>query len=241
VVPGGVLSSDGRRFVRAKRGYLFPVRALSRVFRGKFIEALQKMHLHRQIVFPERIASLGTEEGFSDLVDQLWRKDWVVYSKAPFDGPEKVLEYLGRYTHRVAISNHRIVNVQDGRVTFKYRDRRHGDVVKETTIEAHEFIRRFLLHVVPHSFRRIRHFGFLANRCKKQDLARCRELLGLDAALPEISEDTLQEKMLRLTGIDITQCPCCKHGHMVRVREVPMHVGCTAGNWPVAMGAFDTS
>jgi hypothetical protein len=241
VVPGGVLSFDRRRFIRAKRGYLFSVRALSRVFRAKFIDALKKMYRHGRIILPKPIASLGTEQGFSDLVDQLWQKDWVVYSKAPFDGPAKVLEYLGRYTHRVAIANHRIVNVQDGLVTFKYRDRRDGDTVKETTLEAHEFIRRFLLHVVPDSFRRIRHFGFLANRCKKQNLARCRELLGLNATWPEIAKESLQERMLRLTGVDITQCPRCKHGHMVRLRELPIHGACNPRDWPIVTEACDTS
>jgi hypothetical protein len=241
MVPGGVLSRDGGRFTRAKSGYLFPVKALSRVFRGKFINAIKTAYLHGQIVFPKCIASLGTEEGFSDLVDQLWQKEWVVYSKAPFDGPEKVLEYLGRYTHRVAISNHRIVNVQDDLVTFRYRDRRDHDKLKHTTIDAQEFIRRFLLHVVPNSFKRIRHFGFLANRCKKRDLATCRELLGLPAGLPEVPEETLQERMLRLTGVDIAQCPRCKQGHMVWVSELAIHSPCTTRDWPVLMEAFDTS
>jgi predicted Zn-ribbon and HTH transcriptional regulator len=241
VVPGGALSFDGRRFLRAKRGYLFPVKALSRVFRGKFIDALKKIYAKDQIAFPKRITSLGTEEGFSRLVDQLWQKEWVVYSKAPFDGPEKVLEYLGRYTHRVAISNHRLVNVAEGLVTFRYRDRRDRDQLKETTLSAHEFIRRFLLHVVPSSFKRIRHFGFLANRCKKRNLAQCRELLGLPAGLPEIAEETLQERMLRLTGVDITQCPRCQQGRMVRVMELPLHSACASRDWPVMLEAFDTS
>jgi hypothetical protein len=113
---------------------------------------------------------------FSDLIDQLWKKDWVVYSKPPFDGPEKVLDYLGRYTHRVAIANHRILKIEDGLVTFRYRDRTDADKCKQMTITAGEFIRRFLLHVLPDSYVRIRHYGFLANRCKKQDLVRCREL-----------------------------------------------------------------
>jgi len=241
VVPGGVLSFDGRRFLRAKSGYLFPVKALSRVFRGKFIDALKKMYLHGQIAFPKSIASLRTKESFSDLVDQLWQKDWVVYSKAPFDGPEKVLEYLGRYTHRVAISNHRIVNVENGLVTFRYRDRRGRDKLKQTTIAAQEFVRRFLLHVIPHSYKRIRHFGFLANRCKKRDLTRCRELLGLPTSLPQVPDETLQEKMLRLTGADITQCPRCKRGHMVRVMELPIHSACAPQGWPMAVEIFDTS
>ena len=152
-----------------------------------------------------------------------------------------MLEYLGRYTHRVAISNHRLVNVAEGMVTFRYRDRRDHDQVKETTISAPEFIRRFLLHVVPDSYKRIRHFGFLANACKKRDLARCRELLGLPAALPLSPPETLIEKMLRLTGVDITQCPRCKQGHMVRVKELPLHSACALRDWPVELEVFDTS
>lgn len=241
LVPGGALSFDGRHFVRAKRGYLFPVKALSRVFRGKFLDGLKKRYAQGQIVFPKSLTALKAEEGFARLVDQLWQKEWVVYSKAPFDGPEKVLEYLGRYTHRVAISNHRLVNVAEGMVTFRYRDRRDRDQVKETTISAHEFIRRFLLHVVPDSYKRIRHFGFLANGCKKRGLARCRELLGLATALPLSPPETLIERMRRLTGVDITQCPRCQQGHMVRVKELPLHPACVSQDWPVGLETFDTS
>lgn len=146
----------------------------------------------------------------------------MVFSKAPFDGPEKVLDYLGRYAHRVAIASHRIVKVEDRLVTFQYRDRTNDDKCKQITISADEFIRRFLLHVIPDSYKRIRHFGFLANRCKKQDLLRCRELLGLCPGLPPIPAETMQEKMLRLTGVDLTVCPSCKQGRMRRVAELPI-------------------
>ena len=222
VVAGAALSFDGSHFIRAPKNYLFPVRALSKVFRGKFIDSLKKMFTKGKLIFPSNIAHLGTEEGFSRLINQLWKKDWVVYSKPPFDGPEKVLDYLGRYTHRVAIANHRIVKVEDGSVTFRYRDRTDGDKRKQMTICAEEFIRRFLLHVLPESFMRIRHYGFLANRCKKQLLSRCRELLGLCSDPPEVLQETMQERMLRLTGVDLTECPRCKRGHMIRVAQLPM-------------------
>ena len=131
------------------------------------------------MIFSGNTESLGTSDGFSYLKNQLWKKDWVVFSKPPFAGPEQVLDYLGRYTHRVAISNHRIVNAEEDKVTFKYRDRKDNDTLKEMRLEANEFIRRFLLHVLPEGFMRIRHFGFLANRSKREDLSKCRMRLNL--------------------------------------------------------------
>jgi hypothetical protein len=145
---------------------------------------------------------------------------WVVYCKEPFGGPEQALEYIGRYTHRVAISNNRIINVQDGKATFAYRDRKQGDIQKTMTLDAEEFIRRFLLHVIPEGFMRIRHFGFLANRCKKQNLQRIRELKGVSETIPEKPKKTTQELMLQLTGTDITLCPCCKKGIMQVIAEI---------------------
>jgi hypothetical protein len=241
VVPGGVLSLDGRRFLRAKKGYLFPVKALSQVFRGKYIDRLKRLYVNGQVTLPHGIASSRAAKCFFDLVDQLWRKDWVVYSKAPFQGPKKVLDYLGRYTHRVAISNHRIANVEDDRVTFRYRDRRDADKCKLTTISTQEFIRRFLLHVLPNSFRRIRHYGFLANRCKAQDLSRCRELLGVLSHPAEPIPESVQDRVLRLTGVDITQCPRCKEGHLVRMIELPTPSAGVSGEGLAIVPPFDTS
>ena len=156
-----------------------------------------------------------------DLKNRLWAQNWVVYSKPPFAGPQQVLDYLGRYTHRVAISNHRIVEVKNGKVTFHYRDRKHNDTVKLMTLEADEFIRRFLLHILPNGFMRIRHFGFLANRRKSKDLSRCRQFLGLSPQVPEPSKKTNQELMLELTGIDVNRCPCCKKGTMKLIVGIP--------------------
>ncbi len=241
VIPAGVLSSDSQRWIDSGKNFLFPVKALSRVFRGKFIDYLKKAFTKDNLIFPGQIAYLGTEKNFSKLINQLWEKDWVVYSKAPFNGPEKVLDYLGRYTHRVAIANHRIVKVADGLVTFRYRDRSDGDKCKLMTIAAQEFIRRFLLHVLPDSFVRIRHYGFLANRCKREDMARCRELLGSSAALPAIPEETSQEKMLRLTGVDVTECPRCKRGRMRQVVELPILSVCTSRDSPLMPEVLDTS
>ena len=193
------------------------------------------------MIFAGQIADLAIKENFSDFLNQLWKKEWVVYSKAPFNGPQKVLDYLGRYTHRVAIGNHRIVNVADGLVTFKYVDRADGDKCKQLTVSAEEFIRRFILHTIPDSYKRIRHFGFLANRYKKQNLGRCRELLGLQPDLPQMPDETTPEKMLRLTGTDIMKCPCCKHGCMKRIMELPTRLAGISKDWPITLEAFDSS
>jgi hypothetical protein len=230
VVPAGVLSSNGTRWIPARENYLFSVRALSKVFRGKFIAFLEKAFARDKLIFPGQTEHLGTPEGFSYLIQQLWKKDWVVYSKKPFAGPEQVLDYLGRYTHRIAISNHRILTAEHGNVTFQYRDRKDNNTLKETTLEADEFIRRFLLHVLPKRFMRIRHFGFIANRSKKKTLSRCRQLLGLSPQLPEPAEKTTRELMLELTGIDVDKCPFCKKGSMkviatlARLPSVSFHI-----------------
>ena len=221
VIPGGALSLDGSQWIGGRKNFLFRVEPLSEVFRGKFMHYFEKAFEKGELIFPGNTEPLGTQKGFKDLKKRLWAKDWVVYSKEPFGGPEQVLDYLGRYTHRVAISNHRIVNVENGKVTFQYRDRKDNDTVKVMPVEADEFIRRFLLHVLPDGFMRIRHFGFLANRSKKKDLGRCRELLGLSPELPQPSKKTTQELMLELTGIDVTRCPFCKNGTMKVIGKIP--------------------
>ena len=221
VIPAGALCSDRERWIATRKTYLFNVKALSQVFRGKFIDGLERAFEAGALAFPGQRAACGTSSGFRRLIRSLWAKDWVVYSKRPFGGPEQVLDYLGRYTHRVAISNHRILDVADGQVCLHYRDRQDGDTLKSMTLKAHEFIRRFLLHVLPKGFHHIRHFGFLANRCKEQDLCRCRQLLGLCRELPKPVPKTLREWMLELTGIDITRCPRCERGAMKQTRELP--------------------
>ena len=135
---------------------------------------------HNELIFPGKIADIGTNAGFRKLKRQLFSKEWVVYSKQPFGGPKQVLEYLGRYTHRVAISNNRIVGMENNTVSFSYKDRKNNDTTKTMALDANEFIRRFLLHSLPKKFMRIRHCGFLANRCKKGNLLKCRMILGHD-------------------------------------------------------------
>jgi hypothetical protein len=221
VIPAGALSSDGGRWIPSRNGFLFPVKALSRVFRGTFIDYIKRAFAANELIFPGPAAHLAAKQEFYRFIGQLWKKEWVVYSKAPFNGPAKVLDYLGRYTHRVAIANHRIVKMQGEAVTFRYRDRTDHDRCRQMTVHGHEFVRRFLLHVLPDSYKRIRHFGFLASRNKKQGLARCRQLLGQCPDTPKVPEDTVQERMLRLTGIDIMECPRCKQGRMELAIELP--------------------
>ena len=180
LVPARAMSFDHHRWISERKNFLFPVTALSQVFRGKFLDLLQ------QACDKGKIPAANRD------TQTLWKKNWVVYAKKPFASPQTVLDYLGRYTHRVAPSNDRILNVQNGQVTLSYRDRKDGDRKKPLPLDAHEFIRRFLLHVLPERFMRIRHFGFLANRSKKQALTQCRKLLKLDPALPQSPRSQLK-------------------------------------------------
>jgi len=210
LIPAGALSVDHSRWIGARPNFLFPVTALSQVFRGKFLALLAQA------------CAKGKIEAKTEQVrKELRKKNWVVYAKKPFGSPKTVLDYLGRYTHRVALSNDRILKVQHGEVTFSYRDRKDKDRLKSMTLGGEEFIRRFLLHVLPDGFMRIRHFGYLANRAKKLALPQCRKLLGLNPALPQIPKRSAQELLRELTGIDLSRCPSCKLGTMIVVSELP--------------------
>ena len=171
-------------------------------------------------MFPGKAAVFKTKQGFGILVNQLWKKEWVVYSKKPFAGPGKVLDYLGRYTHRVAISNHRIVSIKNSMVTFSYRDRSDENKVKYHTIKAEEFIRRFMMHLLPKSYVRIRYFGFMANKCKKKNIACCRQALHYHQPSEPV-EMSARSMMLHLTGEDLNQCPHCKIGTMLVSMQLP--------------------
>ena len=209
LVPAGALSFDQRRWMGARRNFLFPVKALSRVFRGKFIHLLQ------------RACEKGKIPAANNEIKASGQKSWIVYAKKPFGSPQTVLDYLGRYTHRVALSNNRILALENGQVTFSYRDRRDKDRLKSMALDAEEFTRRFLLHVLPDGFMRIRHFGFLANRTKKHALSQCRKLLGLNPALPEISKPSAYDLLRELTGIDLSRCPRCQKGTMIVISDLP--------------------
>jgi len=166
LVPAGALSFDQKRWSPARKNFLFPVIALSIVFRGKFLDLLKNAFATNKLLFVGQSACLANPVAFKLLVNALQKKPWIVYAKKPFGSPVQVLDYLGRYTHRVALSNERILSAHNGAVTFSYRDRKNHNRKKTMTLEAHEFIRRFLLHVIPKGFVRVRHFGFLANRSK---------------------------------------------------------------------------
>ena len=178
VIPVGGLSPDRTRWVRARDRFFLPVKVLSRVFRGKFVAGLRKAFRSRALRLPGRLADLTEASACRGFLRRLFRHDWIVYAKPPFGGPAHVLHYLARYTHRVAISNHRIVNVADDQVTFRWKDYAHGSASRLMTVSATEFLRRFFLHVLPKGFVRIRFFGFLAHRRRARDLAVCRHMLA---------------------------------------------------------------
>jgi len=222
VVTGGGLSSDNR-WVPCRKGFFIPVRVMSSLFRGKFLDHLKKSFDDEDLIFPGGIAHLKDPRIFEVFRRQFYHKKWVVYCKPPFDGAEGVLQYFGRYTHRIAISNNRILTLQDGEVSFRWRDYSDGDRQKTMTVTAHEFIRRFLLHVLPHRYVRIRHFGLLSNRNRKDDISLCRMLLdsGKTATKEKDKQETWQEQLLRICGIDVTTCPVCKKGRMLTVELLP--------------------
>ena len=209
LIPAGALSFDHGRWIPARKNFLFPVTALSLVFRGKFLDLLKQ-------AFDQ-----GKIPPANEKIKELRKKNWVVYAKKPFGSPQTVLDYLGRYTHRVALSNDRIVKVENAEVTLSYRDRKDGNRKKTIPLIAHEFIRRFLLHVLPDGFMRVGHFGFLANRSKKQTLTQCRKLLGANPASLQSPSESAKDLLLRITGIDLSRCPSCHNGTMIVVAELP--------------------
>ena len=220
IVTGGALASDASRWIPPRHpSFLFPVRALAKVFRGKFLDGLRQRFDRGE---------LGSDDSLPALLHTLRGQDWVVYAKPPFAGPESVLAYLGRYTHRIAISNRRILRVNGDRVAFRYRDYADQKRLKVMEVSVQELIRRFLLHVLPKGLVRIRHYGLLANRSRRQRIARCRELLAAQAPPPLPASESLFEKLLRLTGVDLRLCPACSEGRMVVIAEVDKLDGATA-------------
>src|SRR5262249_52908371 len=196
-------AADGKRGIHPGYPFFLPVKALSRVFRGKFAAGLKRLYRRRKLDCSGLAASLAEPKQFAKLLRSVHRQDWVVYAKPAFGGPSQVLRYLGRYTHRVAISNHRIVAFDGERVTFRYKDYAHGGKHRVMTLTAVEFLRRFFLHVLPKGFVRIRHFGFLANRWRPARLAICREVLGCATSVPAGGATPAQ-------GPASWQCPKCR-------------------------------
>jgi hypothetical protein len=221
VVPGGGISLDGSRWVACRPGFFLPVRVLSRRFRNLYLRYLEESYAAGKLQFSGQMQQLSDPKSFARYVAPLKSSEWVVYAKPPFGGPDRVLEYLGRYTHRVAISNDRLKELKDGQVSFAYKDYKDEQRHKEMTLSADEFLRRFLLHVLPDHFQRIRHYGLLGNRHRAENLARCRELLAMPAPIPPPARD-YRQRWKQLTGHDPLQCPKCQKGTMVRIAILPI-------------------
>ena len=221
LVPGGVLSEDRTRWTPARTNYLFKTKSMIKAFKKIYIDGLKQLYVRGELKFPGNTAEFETPDDFRRLVKRIKKKKWSGYAKAPCSGPEKVLEYLGRYTHRVAISNHRIKSFKDGKVIFTWKDRAGDNATREMCLDAVEFIRRVLLHVLPKGFRKIRHFGFLSPRYKTGNIERIRQLTG--TACPDISnpaDESVEDMMQRLTGIDINACPKCGKGRLIKLYEL---------------------
>jgi hypothetical protein len=227
VVPGGGLSEDGTCWVGSRPDFFLPVRVLGRVFRGKFLAGLRAAYSDGRLRLSGRRGDEVAPGEFERLVSAAVRTDWVVYAKRPFGGPEVVLKYLARYTHRVAISDSRLLDFEGGLVRFRYKDYAHGDRKRVMTLSAREFVRRLLLHVLPTGFVRIRHYGILSNRHRHEDLALCRELLGGGPAAESEPEEAVEVRE-DAESISATQiCPNCGAGRMIVIAEFP----------PIASGA----
>lgn len=204
LIPAGVLSENGRRWTPSSENFLFRVQSLAKEFKKQYLT-----------MTTARLESLTLSENSDELLCLARKQTWIVYAKKPFAGPEQVLDYLGRYTHRVAITNHRIKAIRNGKVTFSYTDRQNDDAVVLLTLRAEEFIRRFLLHVLPFRFVKIRYYGFLANCCKQKAVLLIRRLIGKAMKTGYVGKETTREKVFRLTGRDIMLCPHCKQGLML--------------------------
>jgi len=230
VVPGGGLSLNGQRWVSCRQNFFLPVRVLSRLFRRLFREKLWRSYERGQLSFRGALTHLAEPRAFKHLINSLGRREWVVYAKPPFGGPQQVLDYLGRYTHRVAISNHRLLKLEDGFVTFTWKDYRHASRNRLMTLTADEFTRRFLLHTLPRGFQRIRHFGLLANRARTLKLQLCRQLLTSTNVIEDHRAKPRDFRSLyhSLTGTSLTACPACHRGQLQRVEIIAPSVPCVA-------------
>ena len=225
VVPGGGLSPDGERWIACRSGFFLPVRVLSRFFRRRFLQLLGQAFERGELEFFSALESLRDRKAFLRYLEPLREKEWIVYAKAPFAGPEQVLEYVGRYTHRVAISNNRLLDIENGHVTFRWRDYRDGDAQKTMTLAAGEFIHRFLLHVLPPGFHRIRYYGLLGNRHRQEKLEQCRRLLDMSLATPTEPDAAApadyRDRYEALTGQSLHHCPICRRGRMIPIEQLP--------------------
>lgn len=201
-IPAGGLSPDHTRWIHPRYPFFLPVKVLSRVFRGKFVAGLRQAYRRKKLRFHGPIADLEDSKRFAAFLRTVFRQDWVVYAKPAFGGPTQVLRYLGRYTHRVAISNHRLLAFDGERVTFRWKDYAHGSTQRKMTLSASEFLRRFAQHILPRGFVRIRQYGFLANRCRTANLAVARQLLAITPKPPQACQNSV-------TDAPAWRCPQC--------------------------------
>ncbi len=227
LIPGGAISKDLRNWQPCKNKYLFNIEALSLVFRGKFIDHLKAAYKNDRLCFTGILVPFKKPERFGQLINSLYQKKWVVYGKKSMGQPEFIIKYLGRYTHRVAISNQRIVSLNEDVVTINRKNRKTNMIVQEE-IPAVEFIRRFLLHALPPKFIRIRHYGFLASRNKKEYLTQIRKIIGVSITETNRIKASVREMMLELTGVDIRLCPDCRKGQLKHVHKILVYTGQSA-------------
>jgi hypothetical protein len=228
LVPGGGIAPDGTSWIACRAGFFLPVRVLSRMFRGLFLHYLEKAFAAGELNFFSAHRHLHEPAAFRRYLSPAHNTEWVIYAKRPFAGPAQVLDYVGRYTHRVAISNNRLVSMDNGKVSFRWKDYRNGNRQKTMTLEAGEFIRRFLIHVLPDGFHRIRYYGFLGNCHRARKLAQCRQLLGMApadlAAIDPPADD--RDRYERLTGQSLRECPHCHIGTMVVIDCIARSIAC---------------
>ncbi len=221
LIPGGALSFTKDKWIPANESFLFRIKSLAKEFKKRYLSLLKKSYAKNELIFPGNTEQYESRDAFNLLIQSVFKVEWIAYAKRPFAGPEQVLEYLGRYTHRVAISNNRIQSIDNGKVVFNYRDRANDNELKTMTVAAGEFIRRFLLHVLPNGFMKIRYFGFLSNKNKGEAIQLIRSLIDSDTDWPEAKKETVIEMLFRLTGEDITCCPECKKGKMRTIQRLP--------------------
>jgi len=222
IVTGGGLSSDNKRWVSCKKNFFLPVKVLSARFRNKFLTNLKRSYSTNELMFPGTIEYLNEKPHFQQLIDNLFAREWVVYCNPSFKDSKNIVEYLSRYTHRLAIGNHRIIKVENNKVFFRYKDYACNGKIKIMVVDAQEFIRRFLLHVLPERFVKIRYYGLLAQRSRKDLVEECRFLLG---ALPQDIDTTeiptdWHELYRMVTGEDLNICPFCGKGRMILIEEI---------------------
>ena len=221
MVPGGGLAPDGKRWISCRQNFFAPVKVLSRLFRRRFLSYLENAFDQGEIQFFSSLEACRSRRIFLRYLAPTRKAKWVVYAKPTFAGPDEVLKYVAAYTHSVAISNSRLLDIEDGKVRFRWKDYRDENRQKTMTLTADEFIRRFLLHVLPERFQRIRYYGFLANRFREENLARCRQLLNMPQPEPkaEVKED-YRDRYEELTGHSLETCPACHEGEMIVIETL---------------------